>query len=273
MPISTPRHRRKAGSGPPAAALIAWIGADARLCSAAAATAGYRYETDLRPPAIARPARAAAASFALVCGAVLTATANTSEGFLGPRHDILPPTAPQDLNTRPDQQAPPILPKQVQPIPEASPVRAPVAGGTGGTSVVRQSPQFIPVPPAAEPAGQAAGRTAPVVPARPESGRREPVRTESARREPVRPEAARPGGTIHPGRSGPQRATGQPPDAVRSGGTVDSGVTARSPSRTSSSTRESAASPHSGRGPRSGLGTTLNRGARSLGSPLHLGGR
>lgn len=216
MPIPTPRHRRKAGSGPPAAALIAWIGADARLYSAAAATADCQYKTDLRPSATARPARAPTASFALVCGALLAAAASISQGLWGPNEAALPPpVVPQDRDTQPDRHAPPNLPKQVQPIPEVSP--APAVGDTGGSSVVRQAPQYIPVPPPAEPVGQAADQ-APAVPAHPA-----PVRAE-----PARPESVRPGGTITQGAPSPLG---------------------------------------------SGLGPTLNRGARSLGSPLNLGGR
>ena len=83
MPKPTPRHRRKAGSGPPAAALIAWIGTDRR-------------EPDLRPSSNSRSARNVVASVALACGAVLAVTVSTVAGVLGPRDATTAPTIPQD---------------------------------------------------------------------------------------------------------------------------------------------------------------------------------
>jgi hypothetical protein len=216
VPTPTRRHRRKAGSGPPAAALIAWIGADARRCSTTAATLSRRHEIDLPPSATVGPARAAVAGLVLICGTVLAATASISEGLLEPREAALRPVVPADLDTQPDQQAPPMRPQQVQPMPVDPP--APTAGGSGGTSVVRQAPQFIPVPPAAEPVDQPVGQITPVV----------PDRSEPVRREPTRRKHARSGGSIHPDRSVPLGATVEPPVTVKVGGTLNPGVTARS---------------------------------------------
>lgn len=123
VPKPTPRHRRKAGSGPPAAALIAWIGTDRR-------------EPDLRPSSNYRSARNIVASVALACGAVLAVTVSTAAEVLGPRDATTPPTIPQDHPVPADQVGPnAVLP----PGPAAA-----------QPAVVRQAPQSIPVPPAPE---------------------------------------------------------------------------------------------------------------------------
>lgn len=75
-----PRHRRKAGSGPPAHALIAWIGTDPYLREAAA-TASYQREIALPLPSRIRSAKmAVVACFVLACGAVLGITTIISHG-------------------------------------------------------------------------------------------------------------------------------------------------------------------------------------------------
>ena len=97
-----PRHRRKAGSGPPADALIAWIGADPYLRDAAV-TANHRREIALPPPANSRAARAAvAACFVLTFSAVLSIT-TLSDGLVVPRepNTLAPPR--QDSVTVPGQ--------------------------------------------------------------------------------------------------------------------------------------------------------------------------
>lgn len=85
MPGLIPRRRRKAGSGPPATALIAWIGTDPYLRSAVAQIQSKRRETDLPQPANTSLAKAAAAAcFIVVCGTVLSITAIISDGLLLP---------------------------------------------------------------------------------------------------------------------------------------------------------------------------------------------
>jgi hypothetical protein len=144
VPRPTPRHRRKAGSGPPAAALIAWIGTDPRRCDAATAEGGRK--PDLRPPARFRSTRNVAAGVALVCGAILAVMASTTEAVLAPREATTPPVIQQD-----HQAAPPIPAQQVDPNPVASPPPAATQ-----QAVVRQAPQSIPVPPVTEHTAQTA---------------------------------------------------------------------------------------------------------------------
>lgn len=75
-----PRHRRKAGSGPPASALIAWIGTDPYLREAAA-TASYQRANALPLPSRTRSAHmAVAVCFVLACGTVLGITSTISHG-------------------------------------------------------------------------------------------------------------------------------------------------------------------------------------------------
>jgi hypothetical protein len=76
----TPRHRRKAGSGPPANALIAWISTDPYLRDAAT-TASHRREIDLPLLSGTRSAKAAVATcFLLACAAVMGITEIVSHG-------------------------------------------------------------------------------------------------------------------------------------------------------------------------------------------------
>ena len=78
----TARHRRKAGSGPPATALIPWIGTEPHPRSGTR-SGRHRWHTELPRPANTRSAAAAvAACFLLVCGAILGITATISDEFL-----------------------------------------------------------------------------------------------------------------------------------------------------------------------------------------------
>lgn len=87
-----PRHRRKAGSGPPANALIAWLGTDTYLRDAAA-TASYRRWMALPMPSNTRSAGAAVVTcFALACTAVLGITAIISHGRTTGQHKIATPS-------------------------------------------------------------------------------------------------------------------------------------------------------------------------------------
>jgi type IV secretory pathway VirB10-like protein len=125
VPRPTPRHRRKAGSGPPAAALIAWIGTD-------------RGEPDLQPSSNSRSAINIVASVVLACGAVVAVTVSTAAEVLGPRDAT---TIPQDH---------PVPATQVGPNAVLPPVPA-----AAQPAVVRQAPQSIPVPPATEDVAEA----------------------------------------------------------------------------------------------------------------------
>lgn len=236
VPRPTPRHRRRAGSGPPAAALIAWIGTDARRYG----TANSVREPELRPPASTRPARNTAASVALVCGAVLAVTASATEGILGPSDATTAPVIPQ---AGPDQAAPPVPAKQVDQDMVVSPVPVPVPVAAL-PALVRQAPKSIPVPPATEQVAEAAA----------------PVAAPPAAAKPVppvtAPRAAAPRVTTQPDASAQRHITSKPDD------------TRTSPAdRTAHSGQQST----SGRGSRSGgLGPTLNRTTGSLGSALGL---
>jgi hypothetical protein len=76
----TPRHRRKAGSGPPAHALIAWIATDPYLRDAAT-TASHRREIALLPVLNTRSGKAAVAACSLLaCAAVMGITEIASHG-------------------------------------------------------------------------------------------------------------------------------------------------------------------------------------------------
>jgi len=138
----TPRHRRKAGSGPPASALIAWIGVDPHLRNAVAAAARRRRETALPPPANTRAARAAvAACFVLVCGTVLGVTATVNEGLLVPRKSSTPPLPGQHNAAAPDRGAP-----SLGPIPVVFPTPVAMAPRV----VNPQTLQPVPAPPTTE---------------------------------------------------------------------------------------------------------------------------
>jgi len=87
----TPRHRRKAGSGPPANALIAWISTDPYLRDAAT-TASHRREIDVPLLSGTRSAKAAvAACFVLACAAVIGITEIVSHGRAEAQQAMAPP--------------------------------------------------------------------------------------------------------------------------------------------------------------------------------------
>lgn len=132
-----PRHRRKAGSGPPAIALIAWIGADRRLRSAVENAQSHRRDTDLAAPANTRWATVAvAACFVLVCGAILSITATMSDGVSGGSSAL--PMPGQANAATPGQAVPPVPPEEANPNnPAGYSAPAPVAP----TVVNRQAPQ------------------------------------------------------------------------------------------------------------------------------------
>lgn len=137
----TPRHRRKAGSGPPADALIAWIGTDTYLREAAA-TASYRRWTALPMPSNTRSAGAAVVTcFALACAAVLGITAIISHGRATAQHKIATPSAfGQDALTHSPKPSPP-PPTDGSGVSPAPAGIAPMLAEQGGS-------QPITVPPA-----------------------------------------------------------------------------------------------------------------------------
>jgi hypothetical protein len=151
----TPRHRRKAGSGPPASALIAWIGADPHLRNTGAA-AKHRRDTDLPSPPNTRTARAAVtACFVLACGAVLGVTATVNDGNPIPRKGGTPPALAQDTNAAPDQGT-----SSVWPVPVVSPTSVTMAPLLG-------NPQALPPIPA-PPTNEGTARLTPDGPGHPD---------------------------------------------------------------------------------------------------------
>jgi hypothetical protein len=135
-----PRHRRKAGSGPPATALIAWIGTDPYLRRAVAGAASHRRETELPAPANTRSAKVAVAvCFALACGAVLGVMATLSDGLVVPRGISTPPVLGQGNAATPGQGVSPDLPEEVDPHPMSSSTPA----AKTPTEVNRQAPQHL----------------------------------------------------------------------------------------------------------------------------------
>ena len=100
MHARTPRHRRKAGSGPPANALIAWVSTDPYLRDAAT-TASHRREIAISLFSETRSATAAAAAwFVLACAAVVGITEIASHGRAAaqdaPRYLPIRPTPTAD---------------------------------------------------------------------------------------------------------------------------------------------------------------------------------
>lgn len=95
MRTLTHRHRRKTGSGPPANALIAWVGTDPYLRDAVT-TASHRRESALPLPYRSRSATAAmAVCVVLACGATVGIIEIISHGRAG-QHTATPPIAGQD---------------------------------------------------------------------------------------------------------------------------------------------------------------------------------
>ena len=117
-----PRHRRKAGSGPPANALIAWISADPYLREAAA-TVSYQREIALPPSSHTRSVKAATVvCFALACSAVLGITTIISHGRSATQFEIATMPLRPDRTPTPDLQSSPIYPTQAGSDPVLSPV-------------------------------------------------------------------------------------------------------------------------------------------------------
>jgi hypothetical protein len=223
-----PRHRRKAGSGPPATALIAWIGADPQLRSAVDNAASHRRDTRRTRRAYTRSITAAvAACFALTCGAILSIAATMSDGVPGASTTL--PLPSQASAATPGQAVSPVPSEEVDPDPSGSSATAP-------TAMSRQAPRSASGPSANGPADQltsvhsgqldshvAAIATRP--PARPASPRRVDTPGDPGALASVvdASELARSGRTAASGRSGDQNAgnTVKPivPDTIRSPGT------------------------------------------------------
>jgi hypothetical protein len=147
-----PRHRRKAGSGPPANALIAWIGTDTYLRDAAA-TLSYRRWMALPMPSNTRSAGAAVVTcFALACTAVLGITAIISHGRATGQHKIATPStfSPGGAVTHSPESSL-TLPTEGSGMTPAPADIAPMLADRGG-------PQPITVPPAAKNVDQMTSR-------------------------------------------------------------------------------------------------------------------
>lgn len=130
------RHRRKAGSGPPANALIAWIGADPHLRGI---VASHRRATAAPlPPNTLRAKAAVAACFVLAGGAILGITAIVNDGLVAPPASILS----QDAAAAPDPAAAGGAGSGVRPDPMA----LPAPSTTQPMTLNRQAQQTIPAP-------------------------------------------------------------------------------------------------------------------------------
>jgi hypothetical protein len=137
------RHRRKAGSGPPTNALIAWIGADPHLRSV---VASHRRETDRPLPSHTRAAKTAVvACFVLTGGAVLGITAAVNDGLLAPLASSPSPVLTQDNAAAPGQIPARAPAAGTQPDPAVFPAPAPIT--TQSMVANHQAPQPIPAPP------------------------------------------------------------------------------------------------------------------------------
>jgi hypothetical protein len=141
----TTRHRRKAGSGPPADALIAWISADPHLRSVAAS---HRRRTAAPLPPHTRAAKAAvAACFALAGGAILGITAIVNDGLVAPLPNNPSPVLSQGAGPDGATAGGPVA--RTQPNPMAFP--APAA--TQSMVANRQASQPLLAPAAHAPSG------------------------------------------------------------------------------------------------------------------------
>lgn len=144
----TARHRRKAGSGPPANALIAWVSADPHLRSVAAS---HRRRTVASLPPHTRAAKAAvAACFALVGGGILGITAIVNDDLVAPLASSPSPVLSQDTGLGRAAAGGPVA--EIQPHPVVFP--APTV--TQSMVANRRAPQPIPVPAVAAPSGHIA---------------------------------------------------------------------------------------------------------------------
>ena len=176
------RHRRKAGSGPPANALIAWIGADPRLRSVAAS---HRRRTVASLPPHTRAAKAAvAACFALVGGGILSITAIVNDGLVAPLASSPSPVLSQDAG--PGRAAAGGAVRGIQPHPVVFPTPA----ATQSMVANRQAPQPIPAPAVAAPSGHIAADGPSSSPRRNATPGREASSSEAAPAHPVAPRRA-----------------------------------------------------------------------------------
>ena len=126
MRTLTRRHRRKTGSGPPANALIAWVGTDPYLRDAVT-TASHRREVALPLPCRSRSATAAmAVCFVLACGATVGIVEIISHGRSGQLTTTPPPVAGQDRPTASGADALPFLPADGASPPGADHTPAPM---------------------------------------------------------------------------------------------------------------------------------------------------
>lgn len=178
----TARHRRKAGSGPPANALIAWIGADPHLRTVAAS---HRRRAPASLPSNTLAAKAAAAAcFALAGGGILGISAFVNDGLVAPLASSPSPVLSQD--TGPSRAAAPGSVAGVQPHPTVFPAPA----TTQSMVANRQTPQPIPAPAVPAPSGHIAADGPSTSPGREVSSRREVSSSEAAPAHPVVPRRA-----------------------------------------------------------------------------------
>jgi hypothetical protein len=178
----TARHRRKAGSGPPANALIAWIGADPPLRAVAAS---HRRRTPASLPSNTLAAKAAAAAcFALAGGGILGISAFVNDGFVAPLASSPSPVLSQDTGS--SRAAAPGSVAGVQPHPTV--FAAPAT--TQSMVANRQTPQPIPAPAVPAPSRHIAADGPSTSPGRDASSRRDVSSSEAAPAHPVAPRRA-----------------------------------------------------------------------------------
>ena len=178
----TARHHRKAGSGPPANALIAWIGADPRMRGV---VASHRRRTVASLPPHTRAAKAAvAACFALVGGGIVGITAIVNDGLVAPLASSPSPVLSQDAG--PDRAAAGGAVRGIQPHPVVFPTPA----ATQSMVANRQAPQPIPAPAVAAPSGHIAADGPSTSPRRNVTPGREASSSEAAPAHPVAPARA-----------------------------------------------------------------------------------
>ncbi len=178
----TARHRRKAGSGPPANALIAWIGADPHLRTAAAS---HRRRTAASLPSNTFAAKAAAAAcFALAGGGILGISAIVNDGLVAPLASSPSPVLSQD--TAPSRPAARGPAAGIQPHPTVSPAPA----TTQSMVANRQTPQPILAPAVPAPSEHIAADGPSTSPRRDVRPRRDVTSSEAASAHPVAPRHA-----------------------------------------------------------------------------------
>jgi hypothetical protein len=273
-----PRHRRKAGSGPPATALIAWIGADPHLRSAIASAGRSRRETDLLPATTRMAKAAVAACFVLTYGAVLGITTVISDGLLMPLlpgEDNPPPVLSQG-NAAPRGPG-------MSPLPAEKTGPYPSRGSSGPAAMAPMmvslpTPQPDCSPPAAEhkaldrPGGRLAG-SVPAGPISPPAHPVSPRRTKEAGTSPDPTETIESSTPRQPRGTDAPRDTDIPAPRGTSGGIATPGKTGPPPApppttRTSGSGQRSTLAGHgsvSADGPSTHPGATSRPGTGSTG--------